>query len=160
MKLVVGTVSVQNFPDPTWRKTAPRKWIQFTRKRNGSNHKFHLDTETRWLLISQLVSSKYSYYKANFFKESICQRSSGYSLICFCGSLWTFCDCGVTITMYTQLLLRSIMPICSVDRVRTVQCSMHLTAARFRHQLHLKYWATPQLRVHKIFCPPRKMCWT
>jgi len=33
-----------------------------------------------------------------------------------------------------QLLLR----VFNVDRVRTIQCSVQLTAARFRHQLHLK----------------------
>jgi len=27
---------------------------------------------------------------------------------------------------------------CSVGRVRTIQCSVQLTEARFRHQLHLK----------------------
>jgi len=27
------------------------------------------------------------------------------------------------------------MPICSVDRVRTIQYSMQLTAERFRHQV-------------------------
>jgi len=43
---------------PTWTKRAPRKWIQFTWKRNDSNHEFHLDTET---VDSQLFSSKYSY---------------------------------------------------------------------------------------------------
>jgi len=34
--------SVRNCADPTWTKTAPRKWIHFTWKRNYSNHKFHL----------------------------------------------------------------------------------------------------------------------
>ena len=47
---------------PTWTKRAPRKSIQFTWKRNDSNHEFHLDTET---VDNQLVSSKYSYYKSN-----------------------------------------------------------------------------------------------
>ena len=37
---------------PIWTKTAPRKWIQITWKRNGSNHEFHLDTETGKLLIA------------------------------------------------------------------------------------------------------------
>jgi len=32
----------------------------------------------------------------------------------------------------------SVMSICSVDRVRTIQCSMQLTSERFRHQWHLK----------------------
>jgi len=32
-----------------------------------------------------------------------------------------------------QLLLR----VCSMDRVRTIQCSIQVTAARFWHQLHL-----------------------
>jgi len=31
--------------DPTWTKTAPRKWIQFTWKQNGSNHESHLGTD-------------------------------------------------------------------------------------------------------------------
>ena len=43
-----------------------------------------------------------------------------------------------------HLLLR----VCSVDRVRTIQCSMQLTAARFRHQLHLSSIAMPQIGVH------------
>jgi len=30
------------------------------------------------------------------------------------------------------------MPICSVDKVRTVECRMQFTAERFRHQLHRK----------------------
>jgi len=42
-----------------------------------------------------------------------------------------------------QLLSR----VCSMDRVRTIQCSMQLTAARFRHQLHLSSIAAPQIRV-------------
>ena len=46
-----------------------------------------------------------------------------------------------------QLLLR----VCSADRVKTIQCSMQLTAARFRHQLHLSYIATPQKGVHRRF---------
>jgi len=33
---------------------------------------------------------------------------------------------------------KSVMPICSVNRVGTIKFSMQLTAARFRHQLHLK----------------------
>jgi len=44
-----------------------------------------------------------------------------------------------------QLLVR----VCSVDRVRTIQCSMQLTAARFRHQWHLSSIATPQIGVHR-----------
>ena len=53
----------------------------------------------------------------------------------FCGSLWRFCDCAVTIKLRT---ITSVMPICNVDRVRTIQCSVQLTAARVRHHLHLK----------------------
>jgi len=30
--------SVHDCADPTWTKTAPRKRMQFTWKRNGSNH--------------------------------------------------------------------------------------------------------------------------
>jgi len=44
-----------------------------------------------------------------------------------------------------QLLLR----VCSVDMVRTIQCSIQLTAARFRHQLHLSSRAAPQIGVHR-----------
>jgi len=42
--------SVYNCGEPTWAKTAPRKWIQFKWKRNSSNHEFHLDTESSRLL--------------------------------------------------------------------------------------------------------------
>ena len=41
------------------------------------------------------------------------------------------------------------MPICSVDRVSTIQCSMQLTAARFRHQLHLSSIAALQIGVNR-----------
>jgi len=34
--------------------------------------------------------------------------------------------------------ITSVKPIYSADRVSTIQRSMQLTAARFRHQLHLK----------------------
>jgi len=44
------TFSVHNCADSTWTKTAPRKWKQFIRKRDGSNQKFHLDTKTSRLL--------------------------------------------------------------------------------------------------------------
>jgi len=40
--------------------------------------------------------------------------------------------------MLCNYYITSVMPICSVDRVRTIQGSMQFTAARFRHQLHLK----------------------
>jgi len=33
---------VHIYADPTWTKTAPRKWIKCTWKWNGSNHEFHL----------------------------------------------------------------------------------------------------------------------
>ena len=45
---------------------------------------------------SQLDWSKHSYYKTQ--KETICQRIYNYWLMRCCGSLWTFCGCGVTIT--------------------------------------------------------------
>ena len=73
------------------------KWKQFTWKRNGSNHDFHLDTKTSSLLI------------ANRFHQNIlstkCIKMNHLPTVWwlltnrFCGSLWTFCDCGVTITM-------------------------------------------------------------
>jgi len=44
-----------------------------------------------------------------------------------------------------QLPLR----VCRVDRVRTIQCSIQLTAARFRNQLHLSSIAAPQIGVHR-----------
>jgi len=37
-----------------------------------------------------------------------------------------------------ETTITSVMPICDVDRVRIIQCSMQLTAARFRHQWRLK----------------------
>ena len=46
-------------------------------------------------------------------------------------------------------IVTSVTPNCSVDRMRTIQCSMQLTAARFRHQLHLSYRAAPQKGVHR-----------
>jgi len=39
--------------------------------------------------------------------------------------------------------------ICIVDRVRTSQRSMHLTAARFRYQLHCISIGAPQTGVHR-----------
>jgi len=47
--------SVHNCAYPTSTKTAPWKWMQFTWKRNGSNHKFHLDTETSTLLTANYL---------------------------------------------------------------------------------------------------------
>jgi len=41
--------------------------------------------------------------------------------------------------------MQLLMPICSVDRVGTIQYSMQLAAARFRHQLHLSSIAAPQI---------------
>jgi len=40
------------------------------------------------------------------------------------------------------------MPICSVDRVRTIQCCIQLRVTRFRHQLHQRSIAAPQVDVH------------
>ena len=51
--------------------------------------------------------------------------------------LWLWCNHNNVM----QLLLR----VCNVDRVRTIQCSMQLTAARFRHQWHLSTIAAPQI---------------
>jgi len=39
--------------------------------------------------------------------------------------------------------------VCSVVRVRTIQCSMQLTAVRFRYQLDLSSIAAPQIDVHR-----------
>jgi len=40
--------------------------------------------------------------------------------------------------------------MCSAaDRVRTIQCGRQLTAARFRPQLHLKWYVQPQIDVHQ-----------
>ena len=71
----------------------------------------------------QLVSSKYSYYKTNFyFKYTICQPIGNYwyCRIRFCGSLWKFCDCGVTITVLCNYYYECNTHL---DRVRTIQCS-------------------------------------
>jgi len=45
--------------------------------------------------------------------------------------------------------ITSVMPICSVDRVRAIQCRVQLTAARFRHQLYLNNIAASQVGVHR-----------
>jgi len=41
--------------------------------------------------------------------------------------------------------MTSLMPICSVDKVSTIPCSMQFTAARFWPELHLKYIAASQI---------------
>jgi len=47
--------------------------------------------------------------------------------------------------------IASVMPICSVDRVRITQCRMQLTAARFRHQWHLKQQSSAAGRCASAF---------
>jgi len=56
--------------------------------------------------------------------------------------LWLWCNRKNVM----QLLIR----VCSVDRVRTIQCSMQLTAARFRYLLHLNSIAAPQMGMYLI----------
>jgi len=46
-------------------------------------------------------------------------------------------------------VMQLLLQVYSVDRVGIIQCSMQLTAARFRHQLHLSYIATTQKSVHR-----------
>jgi len=93
---------------PIWTKRVPWKWIQFTWKRNDSNHEFHLDTET---VDNQLVSSKYSYYKSNF--KKINHQPTGWWLLTnpFLWWLGTFCDYGVTITMLCNYYHRPAQPV-------------------------------------------------
>ena len=55
--------------------------------------------------------------------------------------LWLWCKCNHNNVM--QPLLR----VCSMDRVRAIQCSIQITATRFRHQLHLSSIAAPQIGV-------------
>jgi len=57
-------------------------------------------------------------------------------------SLWLWCNHKNVM----QLLIR----VCSVDRVRTIQCGMQLTAARFRYLMHLNSIAAPQMGMHLI----------
>jgi len=56
--------------------------------------------------------------------------------------LWLWCNHKNVM----QLLLR----VCSVDRVRAIQCIMQLTAARFRYLLHLNSIAAPQMGMYLI----------
>ena len=101
---------VHSCVNPTWTKTALRKWIQFAWKRNCSNHKFHLDTETSRLLIANwfhqdILTTKHT-------KISHLPTDWRLLTIRFCGSLWRFCDCGVTITVLlcNYVLLRVQCP--------------------------------------------------
>jgi len=51
--------------------------------------------------------------------------------------------------------IATIMPICNynahLDRVRTIQCSVQLTAARFRHQLYVKHHSSVAGRCASAF---------
>jgi len=95
--------SVHNCARPHMNGNSSTK-EQFTTKWNGSNHEFHLDIET-----NRLVITNYSFVKLSFLQNlqkqfGVCQQVGEYWLICFCGSLWTFCDCSVTTTLLMQLL--------------------------------------------------------
>jgi len=56
---------------------------------------------------------------------------------------------GPLIAVYHNNVIQLLLQVCSVDRVKTIQCSMQLTAVTLRHQLHLSSIAAPQIGVHR-----------
>ena len=124
-----------NCANSTWTKTALRS--EYNSHESEMFHEFHLDTETSRLLI------------ANWFHQNILtikhikisHQPTDWWLLTnpflwySTEILWLWCNHSSVMQLRT---ITSAMPICSVDRVKAIQSSMQLTAASFRHQLHLK----------------------